>query len=145
MRIARTIEGICGVLSGVVGLAALGVAFWAPGNTSCTSTTTSDGAITQVCRNVSYIAANGITGVLPAIIGFAIVFVVIALGAALHGWRGVREGRGMLWVATVLLAFGTFLTILDIGVFLLPSTLLALAASVLAFAGRRRAVDLVAS
>ena len=143
MRIMRTIEGICGILSGVLGLTALGVAFWAPIGTSCASTTVI-GDATQACTPVSYVAENGITGVLPAIIGFAIVFVVIALGAALHGWWGVREGRGMLWVATVLLAFGNFLTILDIGVFLLPSTALALVASVLALVGRQRAAGLAA-
>lgn len=43
----------------------------------------------------------------------------------------------MLWVATVLLVFGNFLTLLSIGVFLLPSTLLALVASVRAAIGRR--------
>lgn len=137
MRVVRTIEGVCGVLAGVLGLAGLGIAFWAPGEVSCTSTTTSEGATTQTCHMVSYIAANGLSGVLPVIVGFAIVLVALALGAALHGWRGAREGRGMLWVATALLVFGNFLTLLSIGVFLLPSTLLALVASVLAAIGRR--------
>lgn len=144
MRIVRTIEGICGVLSGALGLAALGVAFWAPGGTTCSTTITAGGSATQTCAAVSYIAENGLSGILPIIIGFSIVFVVIALGAALHGWWGVREGRGMLWVATAVLAFGNFLTILDIGVFLLPSTLLALVASLLAIVGRRRAAGLAA-
>lgn len=137
MRNVRAVEGVCGVLSGVLGLAGLGVAFWAPGDVSCSSTTTSSGSVTQTCHTVSYIAANGLSGALPVIVGFAIVFVALALGAALHGWRGAREGRAMLWVATVLLVFGNVLTILSIGVFLLPSTLLALVASVLAAIGRR--------
>lgn len=143
MRIMRTIEGICGVLSGLLGLVALGVAFWAPIGTSCASTTV-PGEAAEACAPASYVAVNGLTSVLPVLVGFAIVFVLLALGAALHGRWGVREGRGMLWVATVLLAFGNVLTILDIGVFLLPCTLLALVASGLAVVGRRRAAGLAA-
>lgn len=144
MRIVRVTEGVCGVLASVLGLAALWLAFWGPIGTSCTSSTVSGGA-SQTCNQVSYIAENGLYGVLPAIIGFVIVYVALGLGAALHGWRGTREGRGMLWVATALLVFGNFLTILDIGVFLLPSTLLALVASVLAAIGPRHAATPLAA
>lgn len=144
MRIVRTIEGVCGVLSGVAGLAALGVAFWAPLDAFCSSATGTDGTTTQYCGPTSYVAANGIAGVVPVLIGFGIVFVAVALGAARHAWSGGRAGRGMLWVATAFLVFGNILTLLSIGVFLFPSTALALVASILAIVGRRAATPLAA-
>ncbi|HEV2460359.1 MAG TPA: hypothetical protein VGS80_18545, partial [Ktedonobacterales bacterium] len=72
---------------------------------------------------------NTVTAFFVALLAF--LDVGVGVGAALHGVRGVSGGLAALWLCTIALAAVNFLAILSIGVFLLPGTVLAVAAALL--------------
>ena len=72
---------------------------------------------------------NTVTAFFVALLAF--LYIGVGLGAALHGMRGVSSGLAALWLCAIALAAVNFLAILSIGVFLLPATVLAVAAVLL--------------
>src|SRR5258708_6578141 len=61
----------------------------------------------------------------------------VAISAVVHSRTGGRGWRIVLWISTAVIVILTLLSLLSIGVFLLPSTLFALLASALSFGVRR--------
>jgi hypothetical protein len=61
-----------------------------------------------------------------------LIFTGIVIGTLLDARRNAAEGRGVLWVATVLLTVGLVLAVASIGLLFIPAWGLAVAASVLA-------------
>jgi hypothetical protein len=138
MSIMRRFELICGVLSGVLGLAGVGIAFFAPLGTECTSSLSSPGVTTQsTCLRVSYVAAQGLGSVMPYLIVLGLFCAIVVLGALGHSLSGSGAWRAVLWTGAALLLTSSILGLLSIGVFLLPGALLALVAAVLSSLGAR--------
>lgn len=123
MRVGKIELGL-GIASAVLGCVAVAFAFFGPGY--CSSDPT------PVC--VSVVEEQGLGTFLPLLTIFGLLFAGIAFGAATHARRGSRGGLALLGLCTVLLLALTFLSILSIGVFLLPSLLLAFIALVLGLA-----------
>ena len=134
MRISRWIEFVCGPLCGILGLLALVVAFFGPG-ISYQRGTSSGATFSGVS---SYAQVNG--DVLPYFVLFGLPLVGVALGATLHTQRGSSAGQILLWVSTAILMLLVGLTILSIGLFFLPSLVLALITSGVAIVNRQTMV-----
>jgi hypothetical protein len=126
----RRAELICGIIGGTLGLVGLFAAFFAPlgteGGTNCT-----DAGCTSYTRAVSYAGSQGVASVIPYLIIFGLPMVGVAAGAVLHASRGSSFARGVLVFCTLLLGVFTVLGALSVGIFLLPVTALAVAATVL--------------
>jgi hypothetical protein len=65
----------------------------------------------------------------------------VAVSAVVHSRTGDRGWRIVLWISTAVIVILTLLSLLSIGVFLLPSTLFALLASALSLGARRTALS----
>lgn len=129
-------ETICGLAGGALGLAGLGVAFFAPLGTDAGSTCDSSGSCTNYSHAVSYAGMQGIGSVIPYLIVIGLPMLGVAVGATVHATRGSGVARGVLQFCALLLGVFTVLGALSVGIFLLPGTALAIAASVLS--GRPR-------
>jgi hypothetical protein len=75
---------------------------------------------------------QGLASVAGVLLFGILIFTGIVIGALLDAGRNAALGRGILWVATVLLTAGLVLAIASIGILFLPAWGLAVAASVLA-------------
>ncbi len=122
-------EAACGLLAALFGLSGLAYALFGPtysfANSSGQSGTAS---LVQV----------GIQPVTLIILGILVLgFIGVAAGAVVHSRTGGSGWRVVLWVSTAFLVILTFLSLLSIGVLLLPGTLFALLASALSFGARR--------
>jgi hypothetical protein len=127
MRLARIELGL-GIASAVLGCVAVAFAFFGPGY--CSSDPT------PVC--VSVAEEQGLGTFLPLLVIFGLLFAGIAFGAANHARCGSRGGLALLVLATALLLALMLLSILSIGIFLLPSVLLAFIALVVGLAASDR-------
>ncbi len=65
----------------------------------------------------------------------------VAVSAVVHSRTGGRGWRIVLWISTAIIVILTFLSLPSIGVFLLPSTLVALLASTFSLGTRRTALS----
>lgn len=130
----RMAELICGITGGALGLVGLIVAFFAPLGTEGGSTCT-DAGCTSYTRAVSYAGSQGVASVIPYLVVFGLPMIGLAVGAAAHALRGSGAARIVLLLCTVLLGIFTVLGALSVGIFLLPATAFAVAASILAARG----------
>ncbi len=124
----RRLELICGVLGGVLGLAALGVALFAPLNLLCYATTLS--MPPPGCFRVSQVQEQGLASLAFAIALFGGLSLGIALFALWHSLARSLPALILLWGCTALLWGATLLALLSIGVLLVPADALALTASI---------------
>jgi hypothetical protein len=124
----RRLELICGVLGGVLGLAALGVGLFAPSSLVCYGTTHS----TPVpgCFRVSLVQEQGLANLALAIALFGGLSLGIAVFALWHSLTRSLPALVLLWLCTALLWGVTVVALLSIGVLALPSDILALVASI---------------
>lgn len=140
MMLRRRVELLLGVVTAILGLAALAVALGAPLGTETRSCTTSGGinqAPTVDCslagtQHISAIENQGLVSLLPAILAFSAVLLAIAGFAYVHSRSGARSSLTFLWIFTVLLWVMMLLAALSIGVFLVPAALVALITAILA-------------
>jgi hypothetical protein len=124
----RRLERICGVLGGVLGLIALGVALFAPLGTTCIDTTIP--GMGAGCHATSLVQIESLSNLAFAITLFGVLSLGILLFAVWHSVNRSLAALVLLWVCTVLLWGATLLAALSIGVFFLPADALALVASI---------------
>jgi hypothetical protein len=125
---------ICGVLAGMIGLAVFGFVLFAPLGTSVSTNCVGVGEGTQRCTFVttytSVVQNQGLASVLGVLIVGIAIFAAILIGSLLEARNPNSGGRLLLWWGTLLLTIGIVFAI-SIGIWLLPSWGLAIAASVL--------------
>lgn len=140
MSLLRKLELIFGIAASLLGLAALAFSLAAPLGTasnSC-STTLAPGQPPQVdCTQAgthafSLIEAQGFASLIPAIVIFGSILLAILGFTLAHARGGTGSSLAFLWLFTVLLLIMIVLSSLSIGIFFVPSGLLALAAAILA-------------
>lgn len=127
---SRRIELICGVLSGVLGLAALGVGLFAPLGIECTGAP--GPSSTGGCVGVSLVQAQGLASLSFAITLFGGLSLGIVLFAIWHSRARALPALVLLWTCTALLYGATLLAVLSIGALFIPADALALVAGVAA-------------
>jgi hypothetical protein len=125
---SRRLELVCGVLGGALGLAALGVALFAPLGTKCIDTTTPGSQ--SGCFPESLVQLQGLASLSFAITLFGGLSLGIILFALWHSRARSLPALVLLWVCTALLWFATLLAALSIGVLFVPADVLALMASI---------------
>lgn len=125
---SQRLELISGVLAGVLGLAALGVALFAPLGTRCVTTTTSPNA--SGCSPVSLVQMQSLDSLSFAILLFGGLSLAILLITLAHSLTRSLPLFILLWVFTGLLWFATLLGALSIGLFFVPADILALVAAI---------------
>ncbi len=126
----RRLELLAGLLSGALGLAALGYALFAPLSEECIGSSTSDGQTISTCSPVSLVQAQGLASLSFAITLFGSLSLGVAVFAICHSLLQRPELLVLLWICTILLCFATLLAILSIGVFFVPAAALALVACI---------------
>lgn len=136
--VSRRIELICGVLGGVLGLAALGVGLFVPSGLTCSSGTS--GYPRGGCSHISVVQAQGLASLVPAIALFGGLSLCLLLFALWHVRSGSVAALVLLWVCTVALFGATVLALLSIGVLFVPADALALTASIAGTVAGRRMV-----
>jgi hypothetical protein len=138
--LARSIEEICGVAAGLFGLAASAYLLIAPDQVMSQSSTCDAQGIchTYTTGSPSLLVADPVRALLLAVLALAF-FGLLALSAVRHSRTGALVWRAWLWVSSLLLLLLAFLGGFSIGLFFLPSAVLALFASVSSF-GRTRTV-----
>jgi hypothetical protein len=121
-------EAACGLLAALFGLLGLAYALFGPTYNFANSFGHGTTSLVQV----------GIQPVTLIILGILVLgLICVAAGAVAHSRTGGSRWRVMLWVSTAVLVALTFLSLLSIGVLLLPGTLFALLASALSLGARR--------
>jgi hypothetical protein len=125
----QRLEAACGLLAALFGLLGLAYALFGPTYSFANSSGQSGTAnLVQV----------GIQPVTLIILGILVLGLIgVAVGAVLHSRTGSSGWRVVLWVSNIVLLILTFLSLLSIGVLLLPGTLFALLTSTLSFGARR--------
>jgi hypothetical protein len=125
----QRLEAACGLLAALFGLLGLAYALFGPTYSFANSSGQSGTAnLVQV----------GIQPVTLIILGILVLGLAgVAAGAVVHSRTGGSGWWVVLWVSTIVLVILTFLSLLSIGVLLLPGTLFALLASALSFGARR--------
>jgi hypothetical protein len=127
---SRRIERIGGVLGGGLGLAALGIALFAPLSTKCLDTPV---AGHSGCFPVSQVQLQGLASLwfpIALVGGLSLGIVLVALW---HSSSQSRLALLLLWGCTTLFwaaSVKTLLVVLSIGVWFVPADLLALTASI---------------
>ncbi len=124
----RRLELFGGMLGGVLGLAALGVALFAPLGEQCIGSSALDNQ--TGCSPISLAQAQGLESLLFAITLFGSLSLGLAIFAVCHSLIQRPVLLILLWTCTVLLCFATLLALLSIGVFFVPAVALALLASI---------------
>jgi hypothetical protein len=128
MRRAQWLEALCGILTALLGLAALAyTAIFLRG----TSQTNQGGVITTTPGRVEF---RPVFVINLSIV--ALVLLGIGIGAILHSRTGSTVWRVLLMIATAYLLVFTVLGMFSIGTYLLPSVVLALVTVVLSFTAR---------
>lgn len=122
-------EAPSGVLAALFGFLGLAYALFGPTYSFANSSGQSGTAnLVQV----------GIQPVTLIILGILVLGLIgVAASAVVHSRTGGSGWRVVLWVSTAVLVVLTFLSLLSIGVLLLPGTLFAFLASALSFGARR--------
>jgi hypothetical protein len=127
---SRRIELVCGLLGGVLSLAALGVTLFVPSDLICSSGTASSPR--GGCVSVSLVQQTGLAGQLAPIALFGGVSLGIILFTLWHTRSRSPLALVLLWGCTVLLIVATLLSLRNVtspGVLFLPADALALVAS----------------
>ena len=124
----RRLELLGGVLGGILGLAALGYALFAPLGEQCTGS--SNLGEQTICSPVSLAQAQGLASLSFAIMLFGGLSLGVAVFAVSHSLLQRPTLLILLWVCTALLCFATVLAVLTIGMFFVPADALALLASI---------------
>ncbi len=125
----QRLEASCGLLAALLGLLGLAYALFGPTYSFANSSGQSGTA------NLVQVGIQPITLIILGILVFGLIGV--AAGAVVHSRIGGSGWRVVLWVSTAVLVILTFLSLLSIGVLLLPGTLFALLASALSLGARR--------
>ncbi|HEY7779174.1 MAG TPA: hypothetical protein VIC85_03075 [Ktedonobacterales bacterium] len=132
---ARRVELVCGVLGGVLGLAALAVALFAPLTRTCVG-----GAAGHSRDGCFYVSAVQQYGLASQSLGIA-VFSGLSLGIILFTLWHVRSQRLpaliLLWACAILLSYLSLLGLDSVGLVFVPANLLAYAASIAGTVARR--------
>jgi hypothetical protein len=136
--VAPAMEMVCGVAAGLLGAAASAYLLTAP-NQSMSESTICDGQ--GNCHEVfsgspSPLLADPVGTVLLAVVPLGF-FGLLAYSAVQHSRTRVLVWRGWLWGTSLLLVVFSILGMLSIGLFFLPSAVLALCAALSTF-GRAR-------
>ncbi|WIG59636.1 MAG: hypothetical protein OJF49_002383 [Ktedonobacterales bacterium] len=127
----RLAELVMGLAAAVVGLTALYNLLFGPTFVIVRQTGRVPGSLFDELHN---------TGTFPALlVGFGIVFAVIAISALAHTASGRNASRIVLWLATLTLVALTAIWYFDAGLFFVPGAALALAACVLSLTWKRAA------
>ena len=124
----RRLELLAGVLGGILGLAALGYALFAPLGEQCTGSSTLNGQ--TICSPVSLAQAQGLASLSFAIMLFGGLSLGVAVFAVSHSLLQRPRLLVLLWVCAVLLCFATLLAMFSIGMFFVPADALALVACI---------------
>lgn len=126
----RWVEGVCGVLAAVAGETIVVFQAVGPVYQSQTCTGVSPGVTpTCVSSTATLIQVEG-AGILALLGLLTALLLGIGAGAVWHVRMRRGGARGLLWGCTIILAAFAVLSLPSIGLFLLPSVLLALIASV---------------
>jgi hypothetical protein len=138
--VAQAMEVVCGVAAGLLGVAASAYLLTAP-NQYVGESTTCDAQ--GVCHEVfsgslSPLLTDPVGTVLGAVVSLGF-FGLLAFSAVQHSRTRARVWRGWLWGISLLLVVFSILGMLSVGLFFLPSAVLALFAAVSTF-GRARPV-----
>jgi hypothetical protein len=141
MRIARWVEGICGALAALAGLAAVMWLLFGPPAYAGQSCTAPELGQPMVCVNTTrtLIEENGATAIFDLAL---VVIMVVGVGAAAvwHARTGRPGARTALWIFAVILLVFSILSGFSIGLFLLPSAGLGLLAALASLGSRRAAL-----
>jgi magnesium-transporting ATPase (P-type) len=124
---SRRIELVCGLLGGILGLAALAVGLFAPLGTECTDIADPNGPGT--CVQVSAVQIQGLASLWFAITVLGGLSLGIILFAVWHSLAHNHPALMLLWMCTVLLCVSAVLTLSLLGVFFVPAAVLAITAS----------------
>jgi hypothetical protein len=135
---ARRIARITGVLSGMLGLAALGTALFAPLNMVCYSGTPSP--LHGGCQPISLVQQQGLSSLAFAITLFGGLSLGILLFSLWHSLTQSILALVLLWACTVLLFGATVLALLSIGLLFVPALVLALVSSIVSTVAPRQRV-----
>jgi hypothetical protein len=125
--ILRRIELVCGVLGGLLGLAALAVGLFAPMGTSCTSLGTTP---VDSCRSVSVVENQGLASLWLAIALFGGLSLAVLIFSLWHSLAPNLPLLILLWLAVGSLCVVTILALLSIGILFLPGDALAVTAAI---------------
>jgi hypothetical protein len=128
--VAPAMETVCGVAAGLLGLAASAYLLTAP-NQSMSDSTTCDAQ--GNCHEVisgspSPLVTDPAGTVLAAVVSLGF-FGLLAFSAVQHSRTGAPVWRGWLWGISLLLVVFSLLGMLSVGLFFLPSAVLALFAA----------------
>lgn len=137
-RVARSMEAFCGVAAGVLGFAAAALLLVAPGQyPGQTSSCDAAGECSmQITSSPSPLLANPVGTLLLVALALA-VFGLVAYSAVQHSRAWEPVWRAWLWGIALLLVVWTILAGFSVGLFFLPSAVLALFAALSSF-GRRQ-------
>jgi hypothetical protein len=125
--VARRIELICGVLGGLLGLAALGTALFVPSTMICYGS--AQATPVPGCHAINLLQAEGLGNLAFAITLFGGLSLGILLFTVFHVQSRRVLALVILWGCTVLLIGATALGLLSIGLLFVPADVLALVAS----------------
>ena len=128
----RTLEAACGLGAGLIGCLGLAYAVFGPVYRFESSSGESG------TQNIVQVGIP--SGALVALGILVLGLIAVVVSAIVHSRTGGSGWRIVLWVASMFLVIMTFLTGFSIGLFLLPSTLLALLASAFSLGARRAAL-----
>jgi len=95
---ARRIEMLAGVLSGILGLVALGISLFAPLVTSCVDTLQGR----HECTSISLMQAQGAESLSFAITLFGALSLAVLIFTVLHSLTLITALLGLLWACTAL-------------------------------------------
>jgi hypothetical protein len=135
---ALALAVVCGVAAGVLGWAASAYLLTAPDQSMSQSSTcdTPGKCYIVPAGSPSPLLADPVGTVLSAVVSLAF-FGLLAFSAVQHSRTGAPVWRGWLWGISLLLGVFSILGMLSVGLFFLPSAVLALFAAVSTF-GRAR-------
>jgi hypothetical protein len=141
--VAQSMEEICGVGAGLLGLAVSAYLLIAPNQWIGQSSTCDAQGIchTVTTGSPSPLVADPVGTLLLAVLPLAF-FGLLALSAVRHSRTGAPIWRAWIWVSSLLLLLLSFLAGFSIGLFFLPSAALAVFAAVSTFGQARRAPEL---
>lgn len=141
MRISRRLELVSGLASGVIGLLIVGYVLFGPFYSTETGACPTGSAGTT-CASTSGSASLLQRGIDPITLLYLSILSLVLLGIGASAILYSRSGRFLwqtcLWASTGLLMVGAFIGLASIGLFLLPSILLAVFACVFSSRNRHR-------
>jgi hypothetical protein len=136
--VAPAMELVCGVAAGLLGFAASAYLLTAPNQSMSDSTICDEQGNCHdvISGSPSPLVADPVGAVLLAVVPLGF-FGLLAFSAVQHSRTGASVWRGWLWGTSLLLVIFSILGMLSVGLFFLPSAVLALCAALSTF-GRAR-------